>query len=110
MPSGSSKWPVTYQKLSFAASSFTRARPAKLVPPWQSMQRKARSPCSASTAEIGTPRANTIGFSVPINLAKEILPQLRDDGKCRRVKCTLLEGIGDQVERSYPVAARGLVA
>jgi len=30
------------------------------------------------------PEANTIGFAVPINLAKEILPQLRDKGRVTR--------------------------
>jgi serine protease Do len=30
------------------------------------------------------PRANTIGFAVPINMAKAILPQLRADGKVTR--------------------------
>ncbi len=30
------------------------------------------------------PRANTIGFAVPINLAKQILPQLRDSGSVVR--------------------------
>ena len=30
------------------------------------------------------PRANTIGFAVPINLAKEILPQLREHGRVTR--------------------------
>jgi serine protease Do len=30
------------------------------------------------------PRANTIGFAVPINIAKEILPQLRATGKVSR--------------------------
>jgi serine protease Do len=31
-----------------------------------------------------TPDANTIGFAVPINLAKEILPQLREKGRVAR--------------------------
>jgi len=30
------------------------------------------------------PRANTIGFAVPINLAKEIVPQLEEDGRVTR--------------------------
>ena len=30
------------------------------------------------------PRANTIGFAVPINMAKDILPQLRADGRVTR--------------------------
>ena len=30
------------------------------------------------------PRANTIGFTVPINIAKQILPQLRADGRVTR--------------------------
>jgi serine protease Do len=30
------------------------------------------------------PRANTIGFAVPVNLAKEILPQLRESGRVTR--------------------------
>ena len=30
------------------------------------------------------PRANTIGFAVPINMAKDILPQLRADGHVTR--------------------------
>jgi len=30
------------------------------------------------------PRANTIGFTVPINMAKQILPQLREDGRVTR--------------------------
>ena len=30
------------------------------------------------------PRANTIGFAVPINMAKDILPQLRTDGRVTR--------------------------
>jgi serine protease Do len=30
------------------------------------------------------PRANTVGFSVPINVAKAILPQLRDSGRVTR--------------------------
>jgi len=30
------------------------------------------------------PQANTIGFAVPINMAKDILPQLRDDGRVTR--------------------------
>jgi serine protease Do len=30
------------------------------------------------------PQANTIGFAVPINMAKEILPQLREEGRVTR--------------------------
>ena len=30
------------------------------------------------------PRANTIGFAVPINMAKQILPQLRATGRVSR--------------------------
>ncbi len=30
------------------------------------------------------PRANTIGFAVPVNMAKEILPQLRESGRVTR--------------------------
>ena len=43
----------------------------------------SRARWSASTPPSGQ-RANTIGFAVPINMAKEILPQLRASGHVTR--------------------------
>jgi serine protease Do len=48
------------------------------------------------------PEANTIGFAVPINLAKEILPQLRDHGRVTR------GWLGVAVQPLTPEIARAL--
>ncbi len=48
------------------------------------------------------PQANTIGFSVPVNLAKEILPQLRTSGKVTR------GWLGVQIQEISPEIAEKL--
>jgi serine protease Do len=48
------------------------------------------------------PEANTIGFAVPINLAKEIVPQLRDHGRVTR------GWLGVAVQPLTPEIARAL--
>ncbi len=48
------------------------------------------------------PRANTIGFAVPINMAKAILPQLRDDGRVTRGWLgVVIQGITPELAESF---------
>ena len=48
------------------------------------------------------PRANTIGFAVPINMAKTILPQLRAQGKVTRGRLgVVIQGITPELAESF---------
>ncbi|MAI80308.1 MAG: peptidase [Deltaproteobacteria bacterium] len=48
------------------------------------------------------PRANTIGFTVPINMAKTILPQLRSQGKVTRGWLgVVIQGITPELAESF---------
>ena len=48
------------------------------------------------------PRANTIGFAVPINMAKQILPQLRADGRVTRGWLgVVIQGITPELAESF---------
>ena len=48
------------------------------------------------------PRANTIGFAVPINMAKSILPQLRAQGKVTRGRLgVVIQGITPELAESF---------
>jgi serine protease Do len=48
------------------------------------------------------PRANTIGFAVPINMAKQILPQLRSDGRVTRGWLgVVIQGINAELAESF---------
>lgn len=48
------------------------------------------------------PRANTIGFTVPINMAKNILPQLRGQGKVTRGWLgVVIQGITPELAESF---------
>ena len=52
------------------------------------------------------PQANTIGFAVPINLAKDILPQLRENGK-RHARLDRRLGAGVTPELAKALALAG---
>ena len=71
--------------LARSAASTTSSRPTRRSTP---ATRAARSSTSrGEVIGINTaihPRANTIGFAIPINLAKDVLPQLRASGKVSR--------------------------
>jgi serine protease Do len=48
------------------------------------------------------PRANTIGFTVPINMAKQILPQLRADGRVTRGWLgVVIQGLTPELAESF---------
>ena len=48
------------------------------------------------------PRANTIGFTVPINMAKQILPQLRADGRVTRGWLgVVIQGLTPELAKSF---------
>ena len=48
------------------------------------------------------PRANTIGFAVPINMAKQILPQLRADGRVTRGWLgVVIQGVTPELAESF---------
>ena len=48
------------------------------------------------------PRANTIGFAVPINMAKTVLPQLRAQGKVTRGRLgVVIQGITPELAESF---------
>jgi serine protease Do len=48
------------------------------------------------------PRANTIGFTVPINMAKQILPQLKDEGRVTRGWLgVVIQGVTPELAESF---------
>ena len=59
----------------------------------------------------GVPQSAGVGFAVPINVAKEILPQLRDKGKVVRGWLGIqIQGLTEDLARSYKIKeAKGAV-
>ncbi|HVP30840.1 MAG TPA: DegQ family serine endoprotease [Myxococcota bacterium] len=54
------------------------------------------------------PRANTIGFAVPVNMAKEILPQLKSSGKVTRGWLgVVIQHITPELAESFHVGDKG---